>query len=174
MRRFLADLPLVVAESMSQTKKLQSSGSIQDPSKPKENEGQSRLDNLSRGLTAYFAITKRLIDLDDAIDIEGVEFDPNIDEIEWQSLRPNSLMPQKLQKQSKLATFLDCVAKNRKIYEIIHDKDLISRILRCSGCVTRPVFLEFCRRIRDLDSSFRSKDLDEASLETIQRKRPSV
>lgn len=116
---------------MNGSKKNQTIDIVSNHLKISEEDWRFKLDNLNRALSAYFAISKRLIDLDDAIDIEGIEFDPNIDDIEWQSIRATALIPQKLQKQIKTTNFSDCVAKNRKVYEILHDKEFIFKVLKC-------------------------------------------
>jgi hypothetical protein len=127
----LADLPLTVGDQPTPIKKSQGATTLGDASKSPEDEmKQNLVDRIGRAMTAYAATCKRLIDLDDAIDVEGVEFDPNIDEVEWQAIRPLSLAPQKGGKHAKLATFTDCYSKNKKLYEIVHDQEFLLRVMK--------------------------------------------
>lgn len=166
VRRFLADLPLNVSEQANSPKKAQTLDSSPGLARPlEEDEGKAKLDSLNRAMSAYAAIVKRLVDLDDVIDIEGVEFDPNVDEIEWKSIRPDSLASPKFQKQVKVTTFADCVAKNKKVYEIVLDQDLIASVVKGRQGSRSYIVLGQHGRARETDTLVTSQSIHEHAFE---------
>lgn len=101
------------------------------------NDSDYSREDLGKVLTSFLAISKKLVELDDAIDITSVEFEPNIDPLEWQVIRQVSGKTTKDEKMPKNASFPDCLKKSGAIYSVVYGQTVLEDLLRGIPLVTR-------------------------------------
>lgn len=85
-------------------------------------------EDINRVIVAYLSIGKRLVDLDDVIDVQKTEFDPGVSLLEWQMIMSGSPSALKDQSLRTISTASECISKLSVTYLLSHSDSWLSRL----------------------------------------------
>lgn len=77
-----------------------------------------------RSLISFFSICRRLVDIDDIIDMQDVEFEPNIPQNEWDVIKEDLKRPP----NTILQSFWMILNQHKRVFELVHNEDFIKRV----------------------------------------------
>lgn len=76
--------------------------------------------DISRIVISYLSMTKRLVDLDDAIEIKKVNFDPGVSQLEWEAIKARAPGSGKDQPRSLAIITGECLTTHALVYGLYH------------------------------------------------------
>lgn len=88
--------------------------------------------DLAKIILAFLASIKRCVDTDDIIDLEDVEFDPNVSSTEWNVIKSSAQSSKSSASpgQSSINSSLECIHNNIRVYKVAAGESFVDAAIQ--------------------------------------------